>query len=181
MSVVIVEQEFTVPQTVADILGPAETGRSCLELYRVQPRRHYRASDGMRCTCVFEAPDAEAMRNVMRTFGAPPPKGLWAATVHPGPGENASRPPVLGERSALALVERTFQQPVVFADIQALEDAGAECLTLHRVRFLRSYFSTDRRRMVCLYEAPDVEAVRTANRQVGLPFDRVWGAEVIAH
>jgi hypothetical protein len=47
------------------------------------------------------------------------------------------------------------------------------------VSFLRSYFAIDGRRMLCLYEAPDVESVRFANRQAGLPFDRVWGARAI--
>ena len=50
---------------------------------------------------------------------------------------------------------------------------------LHGVRFLRSYFSTDGRRMLCLYEAPDVESVRFANRQAGLPFDLAWGVRAL--
>ena len=79
----------------------------------------------------------------------------------------------------LAVVEREFPEPVVFDDIQAIEDKASLCLQMHRVRFVRSYFAVDRRRMVCLYEAPDVEAVRLANRQAGLPFETAWGAQVV--
>ncbi len=80
---------------------------------------------------------------------------------------------------SLVVVERSFSAPVSFDDVQALEDRGAWCLEAHAVRSLRSYFSRDRRRMICLYEAPDVESVRFANRQAGLPFDLVWGARAI--
>ena len=76
------------------------------------------------------------------------------------------------------IVERTFPEPVVFGDVQALEDAHAWCLDLHGVRFLVSYFSDDRKRMICLYEAPDAEAVRRVNRQAKLPFDRAWVTSV---
>jgi len=80
---------------------------------------------------------------------------------------------------ALIVVERSFPEPVEFATLQAAEDALAWCLEQHEVRFLRSYFARDRRHMVCLYEAPDAEAVRIVQRQGNLPFDRAWTATCI--
>ena len=77
---------------------------------------------------------------------------------------------------ALVAVERTFPEPVVFNEVQAIEDAASWCLDIHNVRFVRTFFSADRRRMICLYEAPDAESVRLAQRQAGLPFDSVWAA-----
>ncbi len=74
----------------------------------------------------------------------------------------------------LVLVERSFDGPVAFEDIQALEDRGAWCLDAHGVAFVRTWFSTDRTRMLCLYDAPDAEAVRAAQATIGMPFDRVW-------
>jgi hypothetical protein len=44
------------------------------------------------------------------------------------------------------------------------------------VRFVRTYFATDRRRMICLYVAPDAESVRLAQVQAGLPHAGVWAA-----
>jgi hypothetical protein len=78
----------------------------------------------------------------------------------------------------IVVVERTFTEPVRFEDVQALEDRGAWCLDAHRVRFLKTYFSADRRRMICVYEAPDAESVRLAQTKAEMPFDRVWTASV---
>ena len=74
----------------------------------------------------------------------------------------------------LVLVERRFDQPVNFDDIQKLEHEGSWCLDAHHVRFLKTFFSRDRRRMLCLYEAPDAESVRLAEEQARVPFDRAW-------
>jgi len=76
------------------------------------------------------------------------------------------------------VVVRSFAEPVVFADVQAMEDKFAWCLDIRNIRFLHSYFSIDRRRMICVYEAPDAESVREANTQAGLPFDVVWSATI---
>jgi hypothetical protein len=72
------------------------------------------------------------------------------------------------------VVERSFDAPASMDELQAREDAAAWCLEQHRVQFVRSLFSADRRRMVCLYRAPDAESVRLAQAQAGMPVDRVW-------
>lgn len=77
------------------------------------------------------------------------------------------------------VVERTFPEPVEFADVQAQEDAHAWCLEAHNVRFLCTYFSRDRTRMICVYEAPDAESVRQAQTKADMPFDRIWSATVV--
>jgi Protein of unknown function (DUF4242) len=82
---------------------------------------------------------------------------------------------------SVVLVERAFPQPVAFEDIQAIEDRGAGCLEAHGVRFLRSYFSRDRRRMICLYEAPDADSVRLAQEKAGVPFEKAWTARIVRH
>jgi hypothetical protein len=67
----------------------------------------------------------------------------------------------------------------VFADIQAIEAAGAWCLEAHRVTFVRTLFATDRRRMLCLYHAPDAESVRLAQRQANMPMETVRQIEIV--
>lgn len=74
----------------------------------------------------------------------------------------------------LVIVERRFEAPVDFAKVQASEDEHAWCLRQHDVRFLRSYFARDRQRMICLYLAPDAEAVRRVNDVAGLPYEAIW-------
>lgn len=76
------------------------------------------------------------------------------------------------------IVERKFEDPETYDELQAQEDRFAWCLEQHRVTFIRSYFSRDRRRMICEYEAPDAEAVREVQRTAAMPFERIWTAEV---
>ncbi|MGB5812817.1 MAG: DUF4242 domain-containing protein [Polyangiales bacterium] len=77
------------------------------------------------------------------------------------------------------IVERKLEDAPDFEALQALEDAVAWCLEQHRVTFVRSYFSNDRRTMVCEYDAPDAEAVRTVQRTGNLPYESIWAAEVL--
>jgi len=79
---------------------------------------------------------------------------------------------------ARVIVERSFEQPEKIDELQAQEDRFAWCMQQHSVQFIRSYFSKDRRRMICEYEAPDAEAVREVQRTAGMPFDRIWTARV---
>jgi hypothetical protein len=79
----------------------------------------------------------------------------------------------------IVVVEREFDEPKVFAEFQAVEDANAWCLETNQVTFQRSYFSLDRKRMLCIYEGPDAESVRRAQDQAGLPYTRIYQASVI--
>jgi len=76
------------------------------------------------------------------------------------------------------MVERKFDQPESFDDLQTQELSFGWCAEQHQVTFIRSYFSRDRRRMICEYEAPDAEAVRALQRTAGMPFERIWTATV---
>ena len=77
------------------------------------------------------------------------------------------------------VVEREFEVPQVFEELQAVEDANSWCLETHVVTFQRSYFALDGKRMVCVYQAPDAEAVRKAQDQAGLPYLRIYQATVL--
>jgi hypothetical protein len=79
---------------------------------------------------------------------------------------------------SVVLVERSFPEPVAFEDFRG---RGASCLEAHRARFLRAYFSRDRLRMICLFDAPDAESVRIAQEKSGLPFEAAWTARVVRH
>ncbi len=77
------------------------------------------------------------------------------------------------------VVERTFVQPVDVEAMQESEKHAHWCMELHNVRFIQSYISPDRRRIICVYEGPDAESVRIANSTAKLPFDRVWSASIL--
>ena len=55
----------------------------------------------------------------------------------------------------------------------------APCLDLYNVRWIRSFWSADRRRMICEYEAADVASVRTVQHEASAKFDHAWAADVL--
>lgn len=75
------------------------------------------------------------------------------------------------------VVERLLSEPRAFESLDAVQRRASACFNLRGVRPVRSYFSRDGRRLICIYEAPDAEAVRQANRAAGLDFDNVWTAQ----
>lgn len=76
------------------------------------------------------------------------------------------------------IVERRFAEPLTVAELQEVEQRMATCLDIYRVRWLCSFWSTDRRRMICEYEAPDAGAVREVQKQAGASFESIWLADV---
>ncbi len=77
------------------------------------------------------------------------------------------------------IVERTFDPPLTSGELAATEERMAPCLDLYDVRWIRSYWSDDRQRMICQYEARDTQSVRNVQREAGAKFDRVWAAELL--
>jgi hypothetical protein len=74
------------------------------------------------------------------------------------------------------VVERLFDPGVTMQDVRLLDESSAWCKDAYGIRLLHSYVSADGKRVICVYEAPDAEAVRVANRQAGAPFEEVWTA-----
>jgi hypothetical protein len=69
------------------------------------------------------------------------------------------------------MVERQFAErleasPETAAEINRINDESG-------VRWLSSFLSSDKRKTFCLYEADDVEAIRTAAVRAGLPADAI--------
>ena len=77
------------------------------------------------------------------------------------------------------IVETVFDPPITEEQFDATASKLEPCLEGHGVRWLRSYMSLDRRRRVCVFEAPDADAVRSSYRSAGVTFERVWPAEEI--
>lgn len=67
------------------------------------------------------------------------------------------------------MVERRFAEQLEVsaegaAEINQINDAEG-------VRWLSSFLSADKRKTFCLYEAPDMDAIRRAAQRAGLPAD----------
>ena len=76
------------------------------------------------------------------------------------------------------VVEQVFDPPLTDDDHSQMGQRIDKCLEAYGARWERSYLSSDRRRMVCEFTAPDAEAVRSSYRSAGVAFERVWTAEV---
>ncbi len=81
MEHIVLERRFEKPLTPDDVRRMASE-MTCLELYRVKPIRSYLMPDGKRLVCVFQAPDAEALRAVGRANRFPDNAVVWPSTVH---------------------------------------------------------------------------------------------------
>jgi hypothetical protein len=166
VATVVMERGFNPPidqQAFRDMLADRD---DCVRIHRVHWQESLLAVDGSALTCCFVAPDAESVRMLSRG-DASSRKTVWAGVVHAA-GQSGR---------ANVVVERRFEEPVALESVQALEDAADWCLRQHKVTFLRTYFSADRRNMLCLYQAPDAESVRVAQQQANMPFDRVWACQ----
>jgi hypothetical protein len=77
------------------------------------------------------------------------------------------------------VVERSFDTPQSDEDMKIVANRERPCLGVYNVVWKRSLLSTDRRRMVCEYEAADAETVRKVQREAAADFERVWVGQVI--
>jgi hypothetical protein len=163
---VILEREFDPRLTPDGFRCMALESVDCLSIYRIEWQESMLATDGARLLCRFQAPDAESVRQVAQD-PAVRARVAWTGTVH-----DTGR-----DGSANVVVARDFDEPTTVEAMQAIEDAAAWCLEQRQVTFLRTFFSTNCRRMLCLYQAPDAESVRQAQREAGMPVERVWACQ----
>jgi hypothetical protein len=78
------------------------------------------------------------------------------------------------------MVEQAFTEPFTDEKYAAFAQKIDPCLEIRNGAWRRSSLAMDRLRMVCEFEAPDADSVREAFRVAGLPFERVWTANVYA-
>ena len=78
---------------------------------------------------------------------------------------------------AILVLEQTFEKAMTEQDLTDAAKRFDKCLEAHGARWMRSYLSKDRRRMICEFEAGDAEQVRNSARSAGIPFDRCWPAD----
>jgi hypothetical protein len=76
------------------------------------------------------------------------------------------------------IVENTFESAVTDESRRAWTRSLTPCLEVYGARWARSYLSRDRKRMICEFEAPDAESIRSAIRNAGLVYERVWVADM---
>jgi len=173
MTELFLERRFDTPLAAEGVFSMALEAGHCFNMHRVEWRLSLLSRDGNRMVCWFRAPDTESARIAMRQSDIDM-RVLWRGSVHDKPGLTQQE-----LAAANVLVERRFDNPVTLQEIQAIEDAGIWCLETRDVRFVRTFFSTDQKRMLCLYQAPDAESVRLAQRMARVPFDDAWAFQIL--
>ena len=141
---------------------------ACVDLYRVEWRRCYLASDGTRMLCWYRSPDAEAVRLILRqqgTAGA----AVWPADVT-GPGD-AELPD--GGRSCVA-VELAFETPRGAAELASMRDSIEVALEAATLAISRTFTSRHGTRLVCLVDDANETVVSRCLRAAGLVPTSVW-------
>jgi hypothetical protein len=78
---------------------------------------------------------------------------------------------------AILVLEQTFEKAMTAQDLRDAAQRLDKCLAAHGARWMRSYLSKDRMRMICEFEAGDAEQIRESARNAGVPFDRCWPAD----
>jgi hypothetical protein len=81
MALVIVERAFETPVTFDEMRAQGARFGWCLDQHGVRFLRSYLAADGLRMICLYEAPDAESVRQVNRQAGMPFER-VWTTTLH---------------------------------------------------------------------------------------------------
>lgn len=181
MTDVLVERAFDPALRDEELHAVSQAVGKCLDLHRVRWRASFLAQDRRRMLCHFEAPDAEAVRNVFRLAGAAV-DGLWAVTVHEASDFLASGSSAEDDDRGV-LEQVSFAAPVTSAQLRAFARACSEPAERHGDRIttlLRVYVSRDRCRAVFLHRAREAESVGDPRPAVDVPIERVWAYRRIA-
>jgi len=168
MTDVLVERHMDEPLTDAEFLRMAQAAGGCLDLHRVEWNRSLLAADARHLVCHFTAVDLESVRRVVRAQSSGPAE-VSACTLRDAPGLDSS-----ALARANVLVSWRFSEPSALENLESMDASAAVCLRNHRVRFLRTFVASDRRRVICLCQAADAESVRLALRDAPRPVERIW-------
>jgi hypothetical protein len=172
METVVIERWFEEPVAFQEIQDLEDAGSWCLDLYSVTFLKTFFSRDRKRMICLYEAPDAEAVRRAERQAKVP----FDLAWTGEPLDIRGGRPPLPANapEGEFVVVERMFEDPVVLPELlDRIRERGG-CLETYGADYLEAYLSPDRRRMLCLFRAPDTEAVRNVNRTMEVPAVRVY-------
>jgi cation diffusion facilitator CzcD-associated flavoprotein CzcO len=142
--------------------------QACAELYRVEWLRSYLTMDGRRMLCWYQAPDAEAVRFVLRQQGSTE-VAVWPAEVTGAAGVE----PLEADREGIA-VEFDFDIQLGTEAISAATRAVSAALEAHSLAVDRTFASRHRERFVCVVRTTDESLVNACLLEAALTPARIW-------
>jgi Protein of unknown function (DUF4242) len=80
---------------------------------------------------------------------------------------------------SLVIVKTVAEQPMTDANLEEMDRIGLPCLQAHGVIWLHSLLSSDRYQMICYFDAPDAESVRSSYAKLGVQKRAIWSGELI--
>lgn len=172
MELVLVERRFDQPVTFDDIQKLEEDGACHLDAHNVRFLKTFFSRNRRRMLCLYEAPDAEAVRLAEDQARVPYDRAWTCAHLR---NTNAVAP---AREAEYIIVERAFPEPVTKEFVMEAMKRGAWCMDLYQATYLESFLGGDGMKMVCLFQAPDAEAVRLANEKAQAPYTEVWSASI---
>lgn len=75
-------------------------------------------------------------------------------------------------------LERRFDRPLEASLVSSLTQAAQPCFDLHRIHWQGSLLALDGGRLVCHFQAPDLESARIGLRQAGADVSSLWGGSL---
>jgi len=145
----------------------------CFEVRNAKWRYSLLSADRHRMICTFEAPDAESVRQAYRQADVGFSK-VWMAQVI----EREGVTPVWNE-PILKVLEGSYPNGFTDEEWNEAQRLILACYEERGIEWVRSYASLDKTRVVCELNAPDAEVIQETHSKAGIPFDRVWCAEVL--
>jgi hypothetical protein len=138
----------------------------------VRPLRSFFALDRRHIVSLYDAPNPESVRESQR---AAPLKveRAWPATAVI---DTEIEPP---KGYPLVVAQRALPEGLTLEQIQYAATDPTGCGRRMRLHQIGGFLALDCRRMCCAYYAPDLDSVRVANREAGIPIERLWSAELI--
>jgi len=172
MSLVVVERAFETPTTIEELQAQEGSAAWCLSVQRVRLLRSLVSNDGRNMVCLYDAPDVEAVRTTQRTANLPVTHA-WAATAV------IDKELAAPQGYVLAVAQRAMPKGVTLEHVQYLATDPTGCGQRMRLHHFAALLAVDCQRMCCAYYAPDLESVRVANRESGVPCEALWSGKSI--
>lgn len=151
---VIFDADFDQPTTLSQMLDMQRADRGCLDLHDCHGLIHSLSMDARRGLCLYEAPDAEAVRRALDSFGNPASLRAWTASSAYAEGYGRDAWP--WGRCSFAITYHDLSADEARHRFQRRPAAAGTS----EVRVLGDFLSLDGTRAIRLYETPDMDAVR---------------------
>ena len=171
MEHVVVEQTFAAPCSDTPVPSPIEDNS-------LRRMRVFGSRDRLRFVTLYQAPEATDR----------PGNQAWQSQSAAGTETERHTYPVHMIAHARPELPAGYSVVVVQRDltgvpgltVQAVQQLASDplgCNQRLRLTHIGGYLSQDLSRMVCVYFAPDLEAVRKANRENNVPWEHMWRSE----